>query len=335
MCLLKKNKIKRLKSYSLNFGPQHPAAHGVLRLILEINGEFIKQADPHIGLLHRGTEKLIESKTYLQALPYFDRLDYVSTMSQEHSYCLAVEQLLKCSVPIRAQDYILKVEWVIAFGKGWWKIIGQEIMQRAPKIAPPIIIGGPSIALGHHHVKKKHGFDITQHMKSQPCKTPAQIIEDAWRDYQGKVQVTATQEHNLKIKQDYEQNFGSLPIKELTEEQKKAIWHSINDHMPEGTIVKKGNDYFLEQPFRGSYEKATSSCLTLPSNFPGHKDLELEPGSYEWLLNLHDVAKDYEESNGIEFSSCVFESMYNLSSLFYLIIINIYVDYGFIYNGYE
>jgi NADH-quinone oxidoreductase subunit D len=103
MCLLKKNKIKRLKSYSLNFGPQHPAAHGVLRLILEINGEFIKQADPHIGLLHRGTEKLIESKTYLQALPYFDRLDYVSTMSQEHSYCLAVEQLLKCSVPIRAQ----------------------------------------------------------------------------------------------------------------------------------------------------------------------------------------------------------------------------------------
>jgi len=103
MCLLKKNKIKRLKSYSLNFGPQHPAAHGVLRLILEINGEFIKQADPHIGLLHRGTEKLIESKTYLQALPYFDRLDYVSTMAQEHSYCLAVEQLLKCSVPIRAQ----------------------------------------------------------------------------------------------------------------------------------------------------------------------------------------------------------------------------------------
>ena len=103
MCILKKNKIKRLKSYSLNFGPQHPAAHGVLRLILEINGEFIKQADPHIGLLHRGTEKLIESKTYLQALPYFDRLDYVSTMSQEHSYCLAVEQLLKCSVPIRAQ----------------------------------------------------------------------------------------------------------------------------------------------------------------------------------------------------------------------------------------
>ena len=103
MCLLKKNKIKRLKSYSLNFGPQKTAAHGVLRLILEINGEFIKQADPHIGLLHRGTEKLIESKTYLQALPYFDRLDYVSTMAQEHSYCLAVEQLLKCSVPIRAQ----------------------------------------------------------------------------------------------------------------------------------------------------------------------------------------------------------------------------------------
>ena len=87
----------------LNFGPQHPAAHGVLRLILELNGEVIERADPHIGLLHRGTEKLIEYKTYTQALPYFDRLDYVSMMAQEHTYSLACEKLLNLSVPFRAQ----------------------------------------------------------------------------------------------------------------------------------------------------------------------------------------------------------------------------------------
>ncbi len=87
----------------LNFGPQHPAAHGVLRLVLEMDGEVIERADPHIGLLHRGTEKLIEHKTYLQALPYFDRLDYVSPMSQEHAYSLCVEKLLQCEVPIRAK----------------------------------------------------------------------------------------------------------------------------------------------------------------------------------------------------------------------------------------
>lgn len=87
----------------LNFGPQHPAAHGVLRLILEMDGDIINKADPHIGLLHRGTEKLIEHKTYLQALPYFDRLDYVSPMCMEHSFVLAVEKLLKCEVPIRAK----------------------------------------------------------------------------------------------------------------------------------------------------------------------------------------------------------------------------------------
>ena len=89
--------------YNINFGPQHPSAHGVLRLILELNGEVVKRADPHIGLLHRGTEKLIEYKTYLQALPYFDRLDYVSMMVQEHAYSLAVEKLLKSNVPKRAQ----------------------------------------------------------------------------------------------------------------------------------------------------------------------------------------------------------------------------------------
>lgn len=91
------------ENVTINFGPQHPAAHGVLRLILEMDGEFIVRADPHIGLLHRGTEKLIEHKTYLQAIPYFDRLDYVSPMCQEHAFALAVESLLKCEVPLRAQ----------------------------------------------------------------------------------------------------------------------------------------------------------------------------------------------------------------------------------------
>jgi NADH dehydrogenase (ubiquinone) Fe-S protein 2 len=87
----------------MNFGPQHPAAHGVLRLVLELQGEVVERADPHIGLLHRGTEKLVEHKSYLQALPYFDRLDYVSMMCQEHAYSLAVEKLLGCSPPLRAQ----------------------------------------------------------------------------------------------------------------------------------------------------------------------------------------------------------------------------------------
>jgi len=97
------NQKKKIKNFTMNFGPQHPAAHGVLRLILELDGEIINRADPHIGLLHRGTEKLIEYKTYVQALPYFDRLDYVSMMVQEQAYSLAVEKLLKCQVPKRAQ----------------------------------------------------------------------------------------------------------------------------------------------------------------------------------------------------------------------------------------
>ena len=92
-----------IKSYNLNFGPQHPAAHGVLRLILELNGEVILRADPHIGLLHRGTEKLAEQRTYLQALPYMARLDYVSMMVNEHAFCLATEKLLGIEVPKRAQ----------------------------------------------------------------------------------------------------------------------------------------------------------------------------------------------------------------------------------------
>jgi NADH-quinone oxidoreductase subunit D len=92
-----------IKNYTLNFGPQHPAAHGVLRLVLELDGEVIQRADPHIGLLHRATEKLVETKTYIQALPYMDRLDYVSMMANEHAYCLAIEKMLDLEVPIRAQ----------------------------------------------------------------------------------------------------------------------------------------------------------------------------------------------------------------------------------------
>jgi NADH dehydrogenase (ubiquinone) Fe-S protein 2 len=101
---LKKHAInKELKTFTLNFGPRHPAAHGVLRLVLELKGETVTKADAHIGLLHRGTEKLIEYKTYLQALPYFDRLDYVSMIAQEHTFSLAVEDLLNAKVPLRAQ----------------------------------------------------------------------------------------------------------------------------------------------------------------------------------------------------------------------------------------
>ena len=104
--ILKNNQkimTKEIKTMNLNFGPQHPAAHGVLRLVLELDGEVVEKADPHIGLLHRGTEKLIEHKTYAQAVPYFDRLDYVAPMNQEHAFALAIEKILKISVPIRAQ----------------------------------------------------------------------------------------------------------------------------------------------------------------------------------------------------------------------------------------
>ncbi len=92
-----------IQNYTINFGPQHPAAHGVLRLVMELDGEIIERLDPHVGLLHRGTEKLIEHKTYLQALPYFDRLDYCSPLAMEHSYVLAIEKLLNLEVPIRGQ----------------------------------------------------------------------------------------------------------------------------------------------------------------------------------------------------------------------------------------
>jgi len=95
--------VKKTRTMNLNFGPQHPAAHGVLRLILKLDGEIVEKIDPHIGLLHRGTEKLIEHKTYTQALPYFDRLDYVAPMNQEHAFALAIEKLLNIEVPIRGQ----------------------------------------------------------------------------------------------------------------------------------------------------------------------------------------------------------------------------------------
>src|SRR5688500_12562250 len=92
-----------VRNFTINFGPQHPAAHGVLRLVLELDGEIVQRVDPHIGLLHRGTEKLIETKTYLQAIPYFDRLDYVAPMNQEHAFALAIERLLGIEVPFRRQ----------------------------------------------------------------------------------------------------------------------------------------------------------------------------------------------------------------------------------------
>ena len=93
---------QRIRNFNINFGPQHPAAHGVLRLVLELDGEIVERCDPHIGLLHRGTEKLMESRTYLQNLPYFDRLDYVAPMNQEHAWCLAIEKLTGVEVPRRA-----------------------------------------------------------------------------------------------------------------------------------------------------------------------------------------------------------------------------------------
>src|SRR5258708_20200606 len=95
--------MAEIRNYTMNFGPQHAAAHGVLRLVLEHDGEVIQRADPHIGVLHRDSEKLAEYKTYIQALPYMDRLDYVSMMSNEHAYCMAIEKLLGIEVPIRAQ----------------------------------------------------------------------------------------------------------------------------------------------------------------------------------------------------------------------------------------
>ena len=93
---------QKIRNFNINFGPQHPAAHGVLRLVLELDGEIVERCDPHIGLLHRGTEKLMESRTYLQNLPYMDRLDYAAPMNQEHAWCLAIEKLTGTTIPRRA-----------------------------------------------------------------------------------------------------------------------------------------------------------------------------------------------------------------------------------------
>ena len=95
--------MAEIRNYTINFGPQHPSAHGVLRLVLELDGEVVERADPHIGLLHRGTEKLAETRTWIQSVPYMDRLDYVSMMCNEHAYCMAIERLLGITVPERAQ----------------------------------------------------------------------------------------------------------------------------------------------------------------------------------------------------------------------------------------
>jgi len=103
---------KQTKTLNLNFGPQHPAAHGVLRLILELDGEVVEKADPHIGLLHRGTEKLIENKTYSQAIPYFDRLDYVAPMNQEHAFALAIEKTFSFSFKGKSIIILLLNSWL-------------------------------------------------------------------------------------------------------------------------------------------------------------------------------------------------------------------------------
>lgn len=93
----------KVRKFNINFGPQHPEAHGVLRLVLELDGEVVERVDPHIGLLHRGTEKLMEARTYLQNIPYFDRLDYVEPMNQEHAFVIAIEKLMEIEVPVRGQ----------------------------------------------------------------------------------------------------------------------------------------------------------------------------------------------------------------------------------------
>ena len=110
--------MAEIRNYTLNFGPQHPAAHGVLRLVLELDGEVIQRADPHIGLLHRATEKLAEHKTFIQSVPYMDRLDYVSMMCNEHAYVLAIERLIGVEVPLRAQYIRVMFDEITRFCSG-------------------------------------------------------------------------------------------------------------------------------------------------------------------------------------------------------------------------
>ena len=111
---------KQKKTMNLNFGPQHPAAHGVLRLILELDGEVVEKIDPHIGLLHRGTEKLIEHKTYIQAVPYFDRLDYVAPMNQEHAFALAIEKILNIEVRVVTTSFSFIKKLIIILELNSW-----------------------------------------------------------------------------------------------------------------------------------------------------------------------------------------------------------------------
>ena len=136
---------RRLSNYTINFGPQHPAAHGVLRLILELDGEIVERVDPHIGLLHRGTEKLIEYKTYAQALPYFDRLDYCSPMCMEHSFVLAIEKLMGLEVPIRAQ-YIRVLMAELTRISNHMLNLGSHIMDVGAMTPEPVAVRG---ARGH------------------------------------------------------------------------------------------------------------------------------------------------------------------------------------------
>ena len=136
-----------IKNFTLNFGPQHPAAHGVLRLVLELSGEYVVKADPHVGLLHRGTEKLIEYKTYQQALPYFDRLDYVSMMAQEHGYSMAVEKLLNIEVPRRAQVIRTMFLEITRILNHLGNITWQATDSAAPSPAPRTLTRAPTLTL--------------------------------------------------------------------------------------------------------------------------------------------------------------------------------------------
>ena len=136
--------MPEIRNFTMNFGPQHPAAHGVLRLVLEMDGEVIERADPHIGLLHRATEKLAESKPYNQSIGYMDRLDYVSMMCNEHAYVLAIEKLLAVTPPIRAQYIRTMFDEVRKVGPGLYLGIGRVgFTEKARSDLHPFILEGP------------------------------------------------------------------------------------------------------------------------------------------------------------------------------------------------
>ena len=153
---------QRIRNFNINFGPQHPAAHGVLRLVLELDGEIVERCDPHIGLLHRGTEKLMEARTYVQNIPYFDRLDYVSPMNQEHGFCLAIEKLLGLEVndpAVTAYTAVIQLGAIAAtliyffrdivrFAVAWFRGLGSAAARKDPDygLACAVVIG--SIPVG-------------------------------------------------------------------------------------------------------------------------------------------------------------------------------------------